>query len=300
MLSPTEWTARGRICPRLLCAVLRDASPPGADGPRAARGRSTSAREGGSRNQTGHARTTGFGIGHRKERDDALPRNANSGCPVAAPISMLTFNSMPLWLPPTQRNRRPPPPGPSPWYLSSPAAQIHAADGAWTWINDPKLSGVCHLFSPHDQAVLTVDFYCYVEQLQGDRLLIWREEGRQPPNASLNPKIAFDLLTLAALAPVQNAELAGTELKANKQRLRYEGGHPIRYELLTSVEPGIHAIATPTGVRGAARNPGSRRLRSLPSFEQLLGSHVQSDFRFQFFSPPARGHTTGLVQRRRV
>lgn len=163
----------------------------------------------------------------------------------AVPIRMLTFDSMPLWLPPTQRNRQAPPPGPSPWYLSSPSAQIHAADGVWTWINDPKLGGVCHLFSPRDQAVLTVDFYCYVQQLPGDRLLIWHEEGRQTPSAAENPKVVFDLLVLTALVPVQDAEVAAAELKANRQRLRYQGGHPVRYELVTSIDAGIHAIGPP-------------------------------------------------------
>lgn len=167
---------------------------------------------------------------------------------------------MPLWVPPTQRNRRPPPPGPSPWYLSSPAAQIHAADGAWTWINDPKLGGVCHLFSPRDQPVLTVDFYCYVQQLPGDRLLIWHEEGRQPPDANLNPMVVFDLLTLAALLPAQSAESAGAELKANRQRLRYEGGLPIRYELVSSIDAGMHEIVPP------------------PEFAELSETLVLADF----------------------
>ena len=177
-----------------------------------------------------------------------------------APDSVLTFGSMPLWVTPTQRNRRPPPPGPSPWYLSSPAAQVHAADGAWTWINDPKLSGVCHLFSPRDEAVLTVDFYCYIQQLPDDRLLIWHEEGRQPPDASSNPRVVFDLVTLAALAPARNAESAGAELKANKQRLRYEGGLPVRHELVTSIDAGTHEIAPP------------------PEFAQLGETLVLADF----------------------
>src|SRR5215475_12179724 len=128
---------------------------------------------------------------------------------------------MPVWLPPTQRNPRPPVPGPSPWYLSSPSAQIRAADGTWTWIEDPRLAGICHLFSPRDQAVLSVGFNCYVQHLPTGRLLIWHEEGRQQPDNNLNPKVVFDLVTLAALIPAPSAESVAAEMRAKNRRVQY-------------------------------------------------------------------------------
>jgi hypothetical protein len=147
--------------------------------------------------------------------------------------------------PPTQRNSSPPVPGPSPWYLSSPSAQVHARDGTWTWIEDPKLAGICHLFSPRDEAVLTVDFYCYVQQLPHERLLIWHEEGRQQSNISPNPRVVFDLLTLTALVPVPDAESVAVNLRAKKNCVRFEGGCAARYEIVTSIEAGIHPITPP-------------------------------------------------------
>lgn len=153
---------------------------------------------------------------------------------------------MQVWVPPTQRNPPPVVPGPSPWYLSSPSAQVHARDGTWTWIEDPKLADICHLFSPRDEAVLTVDFLCYVQQLADDRLLIWHEEGRQqPPAINLNPRIVFDLLTLTALVPVSKPESVAADLREKKDRIRFEGGCAARYEIVTSIEAGIHAIAPP-------------------------------------------------------
>jgi len=151
---------------------------------------------------------------------------------------------MQVWVPPTQRNPPAQVPGPSPWYLSSPAAQLRADDGTWTWIEDPKLAGICHLFSPRDEGVLTVDFNCYVQQLTSDRLLVWHEEGRQPPHVQ-NPKIVFDLVTFPSLLPVRDVVSVAAEMRARKERVRFAGGKGIRYEIVSTIDAGTHSITPP-------------------------------------------------------
>jgi hypothetical protein len=153
--------------------------------------------------------------------------------------------AMKMWEPSTQKNGLPLVPGPSPWYLRSPAATVCTEERTWNWIEDPNLAGLCHLFSPRDEAVLTVDFYCYVQQLPGDRLLVWREWGRQKEDLSANPKIVFDLLDIRKLTSLGDAELVGKEMRAKKERIRFGGGNSHHYELASSLDEGVHSITPP-------------------------------------------------------
>jgi hypothetical protein len=138
-----------------------------------------------------------------------------------------------------------PAPGPSPWYLSSPSAQVKIKDGTWNWIDNPNLAGLCHLFSPGDEPVLSVDFYSYVQQVPGERLLIWRESRRQERDLCSNPRIVFDLLSGSNLVPLGDAEAVGREMRARKEHIRYSGGHSYRFDLVSSLDEGRHNITPP-------------------------------------------------------
>lgn len=137
-------------------------------------------------------------------------------------------------------------PGPSPWYLEAPWAQLRTSDGVWTWgfFDGPILSGLSYLKRPSEDAVLLLDFYCYVLPLSNERILVWHESGRQR-NANSPAQIVFRILHLNELAPLEDLEAAATEMRAESGRILFHGGNPTAYEFGSSVSEGTHALAPP-------------------------------------------------------
>jgi hypothetical protein len=90
-----------------------------------------------------------------------------------------------------------------------------------------------------------VGFYCYVKSLPEGRALIWHESGRHPNATNLNPKIVFHLVRLSALTPLTHVDEISSEMKAQKQPVRYVDGDVIPFEQVTSLPEGSHRIVAP-------------------------------------------------------
>ena len=133
-------------------------------------------------------------------------------------------------------------PGPSPWYLRAPWARIVTSAGACTWktYDDATLSGLSQLALPSGETILLVDFYCYLQPLSNDLLLIWHEAAK---------RIVFTILDLPALQILEDGQEIAAEMKRRKETLRFKGGNPALYEFVTAVEEGDHAIAPPQAFR---------------------------------------------------
>lgn len=127
-------------------------------------------------------------------------------------------------------------PGPSPWYLRAPWRQIESAEGKWAWdfYEGQELSGVSRLISPAGQTVLILDFYCYVQPLTEDRLLVWHEAGRSEPEPSDNPRIVFTILSLPKLVPISDPDSVALEMRKQKLRIRFDRGEPAMFECPTT------------------------------------------------------------------
>jgi hypothetical protein len=138
-------------------------------------------------------------------------------------------------------------PGPSPWYLRAPWACIRTTKGNWTWsfYDDPILSGLSRLMSPQGETVLFVDFYCYIQTLPDNKLLIWYETGRSERNKHNTPKIIFTILSLSSLITFNEPQAAAAEIRANKERVLFKGGSPQSYEVSTTLYEGTYPIAPP-------------------------------------------------------
>jgi hypothetical protein len=91
-------------------------------------------------------------------------------------------------------------PGPSPWYLRAPDANITTSSGEWKWgFYESPLTGLAGLTSPQGQTVLFVDFQCYLQPMSDGRLIIWYEIGRDKNEQGKNPGIIFTIVELNAL-----------------------------------------------------------------------------------------------------
>jgi len=139
------------------------------------------------------------------------------------------------------------PPGPSPWYLRRPEARLKTQEGLWTWnfYDGPTLAGLSRLVSPKGETVLFVDFNCYIQPLSADRVLIWYESGRREEEKRKTPRIAFTIVSLPALVPFEDPQGAAVEMRAKKDRVRFEGGLPRFYEVATTLNEGTHPISPP-------------------------------------------------------
>jgi hypothetical protein len=136
-------------------------------------------------------------------------------------------------------------PGPSPWYLKSPAATLSGPGGPWSWVADSQHPGLCRLLSPRQQPVLIVGFHCYVKSLPEGRAMIWHESGRHPTATNSIPKIVFHLVRLSSLAPLADVDVISAEMKSREEPLRYVDGDVTPFELVTSLPEGSHRILAP-------------------------------------------------------
>ncbi len=151
------------------------------------------------------------------------------------------------WLKRKKIKIEPTTPGPSPWYLRASWACINTSEGLYVWrfYDGPALSGLSSLVSPNGTTVLFIDFNCYVQPLQGDKLLVWYEIGRQEQVNQESPKIKFTIIKLASLIPFTNNLTIAHEIKNNKERVRFQGGSPLMFEFSTTVGAGMHSISPP-------------------------------------------------------
>jgi hypothetical protein len=156
------------------------------------------------------------------------------------------------WLKRKMMKIEPTTPGPSPWYLRAPWARINTPEGLWTWdfYDDPNLSGLSRLLSPHRETVLFVDFHCYIQPLPDSRLLVWYEIGRQEYDKDEIPKIEFTIIDLVALKPFRDDLEIAREIRSKKERFRFEGGTPRIYDFSTTVHEGVHRISPPPEFTG--------------------------------------------------
>ena len=68
---------------------------------------------------------------------------------------------------------------------------------------------------PSGETILLVDFYCYLQPLSNDLLLIWHEAAK---------RIVFTILDLPALQILEDGQEIAAEMKRRKETLRFKGG----------------------------------------------------------------------------
>ena len=175
-------------------------------------------------------------------------------------------------------------PGPSPWYLRAPWAQIQTSRGTWSWgfHEGPKLAGLSYLLSPGENTVLVLDFHFYVSSLSEDRLLIWHESGRESEESSTTPCITFTLLHLNELRPLGDPVTAGEQMRAAKHKILFDGGTPAAYEFPSNVPEGTHAISPPAPFLDLPE------LLVLGDFGPESGNHFDKMFRALVFNFKSR------------
>jgi hypothetical protein len=134
-------------------------------------------------------------------------------------------------------------PGPSPWYLrgSSARIKVHGQSCSWESYDGPTLSGLSRLRTPGGDTLMFVDFYCYVQALNNESLLVWYEVDR----GQISPRIVFTLVDCRTLHVLENASSEAADIKTKKDKLRFRGGDPVTFEFPTGVNEGRHPISSP-------------------------------------------------------
>jgi hypothetical protein len=172
-------------------------------------------------------------------------------------------------------------PGPSPWYLQRPSAAVKSAEGTWMWQfshGHQHMAGLSVLNSPRNEPVLILDFNGYVQPLADDRILIWHEHRWQREAPTQPPHVLFVLLSLSRLSPIADLPAAAAEMRQRKEGLRLASAPDATYQFMTSVDEGVHRMATPEVFNSL---PDLLVLADFGSSE-LEGSQVRAIFDFSF------------------
>ena len=140
-------------------------------------------------------------------------------------------------------------PGPSPWYLRRPGLALPSARGPLTWRSagdHGERSGKTLLVAPSGDALLILDFHCYVQPLGPPRFLVWHSEGEgADKRRSEVSAVRFRVLDADALAPIEDVDAALAHMQAAGRRSAIAAGEVASVAVPTSLDDGLNRLAFP-------------------------------------------------------
>ncbi|MBL7996145.1 hypothetical protein JNM05_12300 [bacterium] len=134
-------------------------------------------------------------------------------------------------------------PGPSPWYIIG--KELNSSVGILSWMDDDTdkdFAGLSFLKNRKGETLLILDFYCYLNQLDADTLLLWYSN-------RTDLSITFKLIKLSSLEPIQEIKSKALLLRSTKSILWDDNKTYSTYTISSSVEAGDHKVDFPLEFR---------------------------------------------------
>ncbi len=143
-------------------------------------------------------------------------------------------------------------PGPSPWCLRRPDLSLPSARGPLVWRSagdaGPR-AGKMLLVAPSDDALLVLDFHCYVRPLGPPRFLVWHPEGEGPAERRSTPAaVRFRVLDADALAPIPDVDPVVASMHASGRRSELAAGEIASVAVQTTLPDGRSQCAFPAAL----------------------------------------------------